>query len=57
MIVNEECVRKCEPCRTSESGLYQDSQYGKGMRVHTPLKRAKLDIPQKWRCTICGSVR
>ena len=39
------CLMNCEHD-------YQDSLYGKGMRVHNPMKGG-----EKARCTVCGNVR
>ena len=34
---------------------YQDGKYGKGMRVHTWARSAKVGgTPGGWRCTVCG---
>jgi len=34
---------------------FQDQRYGKGQRVHNPLKSTKTG--DKWRCTVCGRGR
>jgi len=34
---------------------YQDKKYGKGLRVHNPVK-SRTDKPD-WRCTVCKKVR
>ncbi len=31
---------------------YQDKQYGKGMRVHNPIRVGTKDLG--YRCTVCG---
>ena len=41
-------------CKCDHKG--QDELHGKNVRVHNPLKR-KQSEPQKWRCTVCGTVR
>ncbi len=30
---------------------YQDKRYGKGMRLHNPMKEKD---GKNWRCTVCG---
>jgi hypothetical protein len=34
---------------------FQDATYGKGMRVHTPVRKEPLGT--HWRCTICRTER
>lgn len=35
----------------SQAVIFQDSLYGKGQRVHTPLSGSR---GSKYRCTVCG---
>lgn len=35
---------------------FQDSQYGKGQRVHNSIKVAQGQAA-RWRCTVCGNVK
>lgn len=44
-------VKKCT-CQNE----YQDNKYGKGMRVHNPVKQ-KTSGPKQYRCTVCGDVK
>lgn len=39
------------------ASAFQDSRYGKGMRVHNRTKQNKKEIERMWRCTVCGHER
>ena len=41
-------------CRPHE---YQDSKYGSGVRVGTPLRKSAPEARQTRRCTVCGTVK
>ena len=43
-------IRKC----TCEH-KYQDEVYGKKNRIHNEMN--PKEVPQKYRCTVCGNVR
>lgn len=45
-------MTKIKPCSCVHD--YQDTVYGKGMRVHNEM--ASKD-PSKFRCTVCGTER
>jgi uridine phosphorylase len=51
-IVKETAIIKCN-C----SHVYQDKQYGTGMRVHNPMKTPDKGRPQEYTCTVCGKTR
>jgi hypothetical protein len=42
--------------RRGDAVAFQDATYGKGMRVHNPLKR-KPKEGQRGRCSVCGTIR
>lgn len=43
-------IRKCEGCRPHE---FQDTKYGKNMRVWTSVQGSK-EKARKSTCTVCG---
>lgn len=52
-------VLKCEAtsCNPSSlAGRFQDKTYGKGNRVHTPVKPPSGKV-SNYRCTVCSHVR
>jgi hypothetical protein len=51
-IPEKDHIRKCD-C----SNNFQDTRYGKGKRVHTPLRKKMPTASQEWRCTVCGITR
>lgn len=47
----------CTHCLGGTAGAkFQDSRYGVGMRVHNAVPVTNKS-DEKWRCTICESVR
>lgn len=47
---NDDARTKCAHKRCDCHHPFQDSRYGKGVRVHNPIRSNRL----KWRCTVCG---
>jgi hypothetical protein len=42
------CERKCKH-------KFQDTQYGKHVRVHNSLHKDNRIVVVGWRCTVCGN--
>lgn len=53
---DENVVEKTGIFRCTCQHEYQDKRYGKKMRVHNPKKKKVGEI-QKWRCTVCLTVK